>query len=198
LIQSTLGQFLLSDSNFRNLDFRLALEIKTRSQNGTFDDLNAIDVLWSWLMIEIKCDTGDNIFVDADSLRGAMLRWMNLHRAQLDAADLSEADLAGADLRSASLEGIIACGANFERTNLVAVIAKEANFSNARMSGCRFISGDFQDSVFVNADLTGADLDYANLCGCDFRGAKLVGASFDQCTVDETTIWPDGFTPPGA
>jgi uncharacterized protein YjbI with pentapeptide repeats len=55
---------------------------------------------------------------------------------------------------------------------------------------------------FKGALLKGADFSGATLVGCDFRGAWLKWANFEGADLtgilyDETTVWPEGFTPPG-
>ncbi len=50
------------------------------------------------------------------------------------------------------------------------------------------------------ADLEGADLEGANLAGANLTEANLKGADFigffGAAIWDESTVWPEGFTPP--
>lgn len=56
-------------------------------------------------MLVIRCETGDNVTITEDTLEGARLSGLNLHRALLDGQVLRGADLSGTELRSAWLEG---------------------------------------------------------------------------------------------
>ena len=50
-------------------------------------------------MIVIRCETGDEIYIAGNTLVGATLAELNLHRALLDGKELSDADLSGTELR---------------------------------------------------------------------------------------------------
>ena len=91
-------------------------------------------------------------------------------------SSLSEADLSGADLSGADLSGANLSGANLSGADL-----SGANLSGANLSG---------------ANLSGANLSGANLSGTDLSGADLSGADIKGPYCDESTIWPEGYTPP--
>ncbi|MEO1269917.1 MAG: pentapeptide repeat-containing protein, partial [Myxococcota bacterium] len=55
---------------------------------------------------------------------------------------------------------------------------------------------DLRTASFQGAKLTGAVLDSADLRGAHFKGADLSDTSLDGATWDDTTCWPQGFTPP--
>lgn len=144
--------------------------------------------------MRIYCDTGEVVEVESDCLVGSSLQSTNLHRAQLDNRDVTSANFSSSDLRAASLENTVARQANFSNAKLMAVWARGADFSGANLRACRMNCGNFEGACFVGADLTDADLDQANLVGCDFTGAVLSGATFNECKLDASTIWPDGFS----
>ena len=111
-------------------------------------------------MIEIKNKYGAVLrMVDADTLRGADLRWTNLSGADLSGADLRGADLRWADLRWTNLSGANLRGADLRWTNLSGADLRWTNLSGADLSG---------------ADLRGADLRGANLSGADLRCSQYI------------------------
>src|SRR4051794_20223485 len=83
------------------------------------------------VMIVIHCETGDDVEVAAETLIGANLSRLNLHRALLDGQDLRGADLSDTELRSAWLEGTIFEGAKLTRASLAASNASRASFAGA-------------------------------------------------------------------
>ena len=50
----------------------------------------------------------------------------------------------------------------------------------------------------IGADLEGADLQGAYLYEANLEGANLERANLGGVIWDESTIWPEGFTPPDA
>lgn len=82
--------------------------------------------------------------------------------------------------RRARLRGADASGANLSR-----ILGHRGDFRDARL----------RDARFVQADLTDADFRGADIRGADFSGSNLEGARFGGASVDDTTVWPDGFTP---
>jgi hypothetical protein len=85
-------------------------------------------------MIVIRCETGDDVVVDGDTLVGADLSGRNLHRALLDGQMLRGADLSNTELRSAWLEGATLEGANLSRVSLAACNASRASFVSANLT----------------------------------------------------------------
>jgi len=65
-------------------------------------------------------------------------------------------------------------------------LSGEKNLAGANLAG----------ADLTGADLTGAKLRYADLPRADLTGADLTGADLRDVKYDETTRWPDGFTPP--
>ena len=105
------------------------------------------------------------VFLHDARLTNALLRHANLARAQMTGVWLERADLENADLRQADLQ-------------------------RARLSDASLHLAHLQD-----ADLRGADLRNADLRGANLQGAQLEGANFTGARYDDTTRWPDGFTP---
>ena len=58
-------------------------------------------------MISITCQTGASVEVDEQTLRGAKLNGLNLHRAIFEGNDLTDAVFADADLRGALFTGAV-------------------------------------------------------------------------------------------
>ncbi len=113
-------------------------------------------------MIEIKRKDGSVIrTIDADSLRGADLRYADLQGAYLRGADLQDADLQGAYLRGADLQG--------------------AYLRGAYLRGADLRDADLQGAYLRGADLRGAYLRGADLRDADLQGAYLRGAYLHQC-----------------
>jgi hypothetical protein len=81
------------------------------------------------------------------------------------------------------------------------MIAARANLTGANLSGANFERATLTKAKLRNANLTGANLNramlwQADLRGADLRGADLTGATLDEVIYDDTTVWPEGFTPP--
>jgi hypothetical protein len=71
--------------------------------------------------------------------------------------------------------------ADFSQANLSGsyapfLSAKNANFGQANLSGAVLLAGDLAGTRFDGADLSGAVLAFADLRGASFRGAKLQNA----------------------
>ena len=69
-------------------------------------------------MIKIHCETGETIIVEAETLSGAVLDGLNLHRALLQGSDLSGASFFATNLRSALLSDAVLVAANMREANL--------------------------------------------------------------------------------
>ena len=96
--------------------------------------------------------------------------------------DLSDAEIVDGKLNGANMEGI----------NL-----SDAFFKNTKMVGCNLRGADLRRTQFdyctlSESDLTGADLTGAQLESPFQGGSTKLGA----IVYDESTIWPEGFTPP--
>ena len=126
------------------------------------------------------CFAAGAVFYRADAPSSSWSRAILLYgvfdRASLQSSRFAEADLSKASFASANLAG--------------------ADLSNVRARLARFLHADLSDADLHGADLAAADLRECNLTGADLTGANLAHAQLDGARYDETTRWPDGFTPP--
>jgi hypothetical protein len=106
--------------------------------------------------------------------------------ADLVGAKLSGADLTGADLTGADLTG----GDCFLHAESCADSTDGADLSGADLTGTEMC-----DANLRNADLTDADLSHVYLVGADLTHADFAGMKTTRVCYDDTTTWPDGFTP---
>ena len=95
-------------------------------------------------------------------------------------------ELERVDLRNAELDGITIQGACFAHSNL----------AGASLAGATLVGATLSDTNLRDADLTRADLSGADLRGADLTGARLRDARLHGVVADDTTVWPQGFTPP--
>jgi uncharacterized protein YjbI with pentapeptide repeats len=148
------------------------------------------------------------------NLRGAYLRWADMHGAALSELDLSDADLYGAnvynaDLRKAFLNGTILSSADMNGTTLVgATLLKayledtklkwagleetnlnEAILHKANLYGARLNQAKLNGVNLSEADLTEADLSGADLTGADLSGAKLGLCKLWYADLKDTRLW---------
>lgn len=120
------------------------------------------------------------IFIRAD-FRGAFVAGANLTGADLKSADLREGkimeknaegwlqDRLRRDRNSdAAVARTVFAGARMLSTNMSAVRAMHADFSDADMSNVQIQGADFRD-----VNLEGANLSFSDLSGSDLRGANL-------------------------
>lgn len=139
-------------------------------------------------------------------LRGALLPFANLNRANISEADLSGADLRGADLTKSYLSETNLCNADLSNANLSGADLFEANLGGSnlyqtRLSKANLNGADLRACHLNEADLGGADLSgvnlnvgdlvRANLRGAKLEGAKLLGANLSQADLSGTQIAGD-------
>jgi len=122
----------------------------------------------------------------------------SLLRVDLEGADLRGIDLTpgegqerGADLSYANLSGVNLCYAQLAKANLSGADLREANLGLATLTG----------AILSGADLRGALLGYARLdgaiLGTDDLKLDNLGRIFPgYIKYDDSTVWPDDFTPP--
>ena len=115
--------------------------------------------------------------------------------AVLDGLDLSGADLRGADLAQISMVGAALKGANLAGVRLSESALARADLREADLSGLDSWRLDLTDADLRGADLTEAKLWHARLDGADLRGADLTELDMRWSQHNESTRWPDGFTP---
>jgi hypothetical protein len=107
--------------------------------------------------------------------------------------DGASSELERVDLRNAELHGLAIPNVCFAHSNLEGAQLLGAALGGATLSGAILRNADL-----TGADLRGADLKGADLTGADLSGARLQGAELHGVIADNTTVWPEGFTPPGA
>ncbi|MGH8887192.1 MAG: pentapeptide repeat-containing protein [Egibacteraceae bacterium] len=152
--------------------------------------------------------------LEGTQLYSADFREAKLEGAKLVKANIAQANLQDANLRLANLQTVQAYKANLQHVN-----AEQANFQEADLS-----QADLRDADLWQADLRAANVGGAALSGADFRGTKLDrvvfesadlrGVDFSQAdfgsisaqdsqelyarfrgaTIDNTTLFPDGFS----
>ena len=151
-------------------------------------------------MITIRCETGFDVQVDGDTLAGAKLADMDLHRALLDGADLRGADFSRSELRSAWLEGAKLDDANLSHSILAAANASKASFVRVHFQHAMLRAGIFEDANFagaslVSANVGGARFARASFVGADMRCNELGEADLRGAYYSPSTLWPEGFDP---
>ncbi|MFT5684751.1 MAG: hypothetical protein ACI8RZ_005695 [Myxococcota bacterium] len=129
-------------------------------------------------------------------LSGASLSGANLCGAHLRGANLNKANLCGAKLGGANLSGANLLGANLSWADLGGADLNKADLRGANLSGAGLRGANLLGADLSGADLSGAILNKANLRRAILTEADLCGANLTEATHDDTTIWPDGFTPP--
>jgi uncharacterized protein YjbI with pentapeptide repeats len=75
-------------------------------------------------------------------------------------------------------------------------LSGEKNLAGANLAGADLTGANLRGVNLRGADLTAVWLLGVDLTGVDLRGADLTGADLRDVKYDETTRWPDGFTPP--
>lgn len=151
-------------------------------------------------MFVIRCETGEDVVVDAPTLRGAKLCGLNLHRALLDNQDLSGADLTDSELRSAWILGAKFDGGDLRRASFAAANGANATFVKADLRGAMlrsagFEGADFTDANLCDAKIGGATFKCARLIGADMRCQGIERAELLGAIASATTQWPPGFDP---
>lgn len=81
--------------------------------------------------------------------------------------------------------------ADFSSNDVRGLDFRNVFFFGADLHGC-----DLNGVNLFNCDLSYADLFGANLTGADLSNANLTGTNITDVLWDETTRWPEGFTPP--
>ncbi|MGW4329051.1 pentapeptide repeat-containing protein [Nocardia sp. NPDC004573] len=130
---------------------------------------------------DIRHDNKDKLALEHTCLTG-----MNLSEAHFDRVSFDHGDLPSAFMYASSF--------------------KESSFFGTNLTDVNLLDADLRDAVLLKTDLTGADLKSANLTRAeliftdltraDLTGADLTGANLFGVYYDDTTRWPDGYTPP--
>lgn len=112
-------------------------------------------------------------------LRKTDLQGANLQGAHLERAILFGSRLQWADLRGAHLENSILWGVNLEGANLDGAHLEGANFWEARLEAARISGSHLQGASLLNVN-------------------GLTQDQIELAYIDESTVLPEGITPPGA
>lgn len=130
--------------------------------------------------------------LEGANLQGALIRRSNLQRASLRRANLQKVSLREANLQMAVLEGANLKGARLWDANL-----QGASFGEANLIEARIVGANLQGALLGGANLQGASLKEAILKGADLWWVEgLTDEQVAEAVWDETTRWPEGFSPP--
>lgn len=149
-------------------------------------------------MRTIYCLSGEHIQLDLNTLVGAKLDGVNLHRALLEKEDLRSASFVSGELRNAMLMKSDVSEADFSNNLMVmadlrGVLAYKAKFINCNLSASKLDFGDFTNANFYGANVRDVSFDGAKLFGADMRCKNLDKALLYGIDYDENTLWPTDF-----
>jgi uncharacterized protein YjbI with pentapeptide repeats len=85
---------------------------------------------------------------------------------------------------SESFRDAVLDGSDFSRAFVV------ADFSRARLCGCRFFEANVKTCTFDEADLRGCNFSGAAIDAATFRSARLEGADFSGASVQSYSMKP--------
>jgi uncharacterized protein YjbI with pentapeptide repeats len=139
--------------------------------------------------------------VEHDGPRGLSLRDADLHGGEFHGTTLVGADFWKANLKGAYLEKT-----NLQRAKITSADLTSAWMHDANLERASFLFSKLEDTQLQGANLKGARfydaklirtrLQRADLRGADLSGAELTELRMDDALYDESTKWPDGFSPP--
>jgi uncharacterized protein YjbI with pentapeptide repeats len=142
----------------------------------------------------------DGANLDGADFSAVALQSSSLRGATLRDARFWECDLVGADLRGANLSLSFLptemSGANLAGSEIVGADLEGTDLFEADLSGANLSEADLRGAKLIGANLSGANLRGADLTGAFLSGANLRGADLDGATWDDSTRWPEGFSPP--
>ena len=136
---------------------------------------------------------------------------VNQDSYSFDAIDLRSTCLAGAELTGLNLGYTYMANANLADADLFEVTLVRAWLIEANLTHTTMDNADLSDAILLQADLTdanleeanltgailqGANMSGANLSGANLTGADLTGANLTDIYYQQSTTWPEGFTPP--
>lgn len=126
------------------------------------------------------------------SLFGRDISMVNLSYSQMDEADMQHADVSGSAFRCTGLVD----------ARMFATVARNTDFTRARMRGVAGSSVDFRGAVFESAEMSNADFSNsnftsavflkANIIDSDLRGSNITDEQLAQASFVFDTILPDG------
>lgn len=125
---------------------------------------------------------------------------LNLRGASLAGLDLGCTDPEAAAAAAFAEDRIEAGCANFkgaelESANLNRAVLRYALLTDADLRDANLSLTDLGDALLGGAQMRGAELYKTDLRGADLRGADLTGVDLSFACHDDTTDWPEGFTP---
>jgi uncharacterized protein YjbI with pentapeptide repeats len=146
-------------------------------------------------MIKIKHKTTGKVLwtVDADTLKGADLIFLNFKGAGMSGLDLSGADLFGANMRGANMRGanMSLCDlseCDLRECNLSEADLRGANMRGANMSGANMRGANMRGANMSLCDLSECDLRECNLSEADLRSENMRGANMSECDLSECNL----------
>jgi hypothetical protein len=123
-------------------------------------------------------------------LKNADLSDSSMWRSNFNGSDLYRVNLSGSSFRDstaentrffeANLTDLDGRGSTFYRSNMMRVVAKNADFRGADLTGVDFRKADLRGVDFRNAALANVDFRDADLSGADLRGAQTKAANFKR------------------
>jgi len=157
LSEADFTQAVLEGADLGNAILEGAVFEKAAMQKAVLSDVKAAGAYFS------RADLSDSL------LTGSVFA-----KADFSEALLHRADFGGSDLKEASVEGACGPGICMDKADLTELRASE---------GCDFSGGSFRrvlaaESIWENADLSGADFSFARMEGADFTSAVLEAANF--------------------
>ena len=159
------------------------------------------DVKGAFTALAANCDSRERLLwagvsLEGRSFGGLRAEGLNLIRADLLHAELRDAYLVEADLRGSELNEADLSGANLSRADLFGASLRGVRMRGSELVETSLVGANLANADLVDAGLGGADLTFCNLTGANLTGAHLDGAHLKNMIYDESTVWPEGFTPP--
>ena len=152
----------LDGANLKNCLLNDAIFEKAKLNTSNLEEANAIGTA----------------FTEAD-LTGASCKGSDLASADLSKCLLHNANFTGANLSDTSLEGAQGKNINFSAANLTRLRASEkCDFSGGNFSKCTC-----EESIWHEANLSGADFSYVKMPGADFSKCNLEKANLSGCEI---------------
>ena len=126
-------------------------------------------------------------FVRAD-FRGAFVAGANLENADLKSADLREGRM-----MEKQTESLLRNRSDRKDSSVTRTVFAGARMVSTNMSAVRAVSADFSDADLSNVEIKGADLRHANLEGAnlshsDLSGSDVRGANFKNSIMTNTIL----------
>ena len=142
-------------------------------------DLNGIDLISANLKgADLKETNLDKAILSDANLWGANLQMAKLRESILHRADLSWANLNEADLKKANLNGAI-----LNDTKL-----KKANLNEIEMEWAISRHAFYNESILINANLTGTDLAKSNFSKANLSKANLKLVNLSETILNQTNL----------